>query len=109
VESFVEQPFDELLFSGGGAVSDEWSQIMADVMNRPVAQLADARHVNNRATAFLAFVELGVLGLDDIGKLCRIKRRYQPQPQHREMYDKLFTQFLAAFQQNRPIFEALNG
>ena len=109
VESFVEQQFDELLFSGGGAVSDEWSQIMADVMNRPVAQLADARHVNNRATAFLAFVELGVLGLDDIGKLCRIKRRYQPRPQQREMYDKMFTQFLAAFQQNRPIFEALNG
>jgi len=109
VESFVEKQFDELLFSGGGAVSDEWSQVMADVMHRPVAQLADARHVNNRATAFLAFVELGILGLDDIGKLCRIKRRYQPQSQHREMYDKLFTQFLAAFQQNRPIFEALNG
>ena len=61
VESFVEQRFDELLFSGGGAVSDAWSQIMADVMDRPVAQLADARYVNNRATAFLAFVELGVL------------------------------------------------
>jgi xylulokinase len=109
VERLVEKQFDELLFAGGGAMSDEWSQIMADVMNRPVAQLADARHVNNRATAFLAFVELGVLGIDDIGKLCRIKRRYQPRPQHREMYDKLFMQFLAAFQQNRPIFEALNG
>ena len=72
-------------------------------------QLADARHVNNRATAFLAFVELGVLGLDDIGRLCRIKRRYHPRPQQREMYDKLFAQFLAAFRQNRPIFEALNG
>jgi xylulokinase len=109
VESFVERPFDELLFAGGGAVSDEWSQIMADVMNRPVGQLADARHVNNRATAFLAFVELGVLGLDDIGTLCRIKRRYEPRPQHHEIYDKMFTQFVAAFQQNRPIFEALNG
>ena len=63
VESFVEQRFDELLFSGGGAMSDAWSQIMADVMDRPVAQLADSRYVNNRGTAFLAFVELGVLGL----------------------------------------------
>ena len=109
VESFAEQRFDELLFSGGGAGSDAWSQIMADVTGKPVAQLADARYVNNRATAFLAFVELGVLALDDIDKLCRIKRRYAPRPEHRDRYDSMFAQFVAAFEQNRPIFEALNG
>jgi xylulokinase len=109
VETFAEQRFDELLFAGGGAVSDAWSQIMADVMDRPVAQLADARYVNNRATAFLAFVELGVLGLNDIGKICRIKQRYAPRAAHRAMYDTMFTQFVAAFEQNGPIFEALNG
>jgi xylulokinase len=109
VEGFVERRFDELLFSGGGAISDAWAQIMADVIDRPLAQLADARHVNNRGTAFLAFVELGVLALDDIDKLCPIKRRYQPRAAHRELYDTLFGQFVAAFEQNRPIFEVLNG
>ena len=109
VEEFVEQRFDELLFSGGGAMSDMWSQIMADVIDRPVAQLADSRYVNNRGTAFVALVELGALRLTDIDKLCRIKRRYAPRREHRELYDKLFTQFVAAFEQNRPIFEALNG
>ncbi len=109
VEAFAEQRFDELLFAGGGAVSDAWSQIMADVTDRPVAQLADSRSVNNRATAFLAFVELGVLGLEDIDKLCRIKRRYAPRRELRDVYDKLFAQFVAAFEQNRPIYEALNG
>jgi len=109
VETFAEQQFDELLFAGGGAVSDAWAQIMADVTNRPVAQLADARYVNTRGTAFLAFVELGVLGLDDVGRLCRIKRRYAPQPAYRSLYDDRFGQFLAAFERNRPIYEALNG
>lgn len=109
VERFVEQRFDELLFAGGGAVSEAWAQIMADVMDRPVAQLADARYVNTRGTAFLALVELGVLGLDDIGQLCRVKRRYWPRPAYRAAYDGMFAQFIAAFEQNRPIFEALNG
>jgi xylulokinase len=109
VESFAETRFEELLFSGGGAVSDAWSQIMADVMDRPVAQLAEARFVNNRAAAFLAFVELGALGLDAVDRLCPIKRRYEPRAAHRATYDRLFAQFVAAFEQNRPIFEALNG
>jgi xylulokinase len=109
VEAFVERSFDELLFSGGGAVSDAWAQIMADVIDRPVAQLAESRYVNNRGTAFLAFVALGELGLDDIGKHCRIKRRCLPRRENRETYDKLFSQFIAAFEQNRPIFEKLNG
>ena len=109
VESFVDARFDELLFAGGGAVSDAWSQIMCDVMDRPVAQLADARFVNNRAAAFLAFVELGVLGLDDVDRLCPIKRRYEPRSANRATYDHLFAQFVAAFERNRPVFEALNG
>lgn len=109
VEKLAETRFDELMFAGGGAVSDAWAQIMADMMNRPVAQLADARHVNNRATAFLGFVELGVLGLDDIDRLCRVRRRYEPRPAHTATYDHLFPQFLAAFERNRPIFGALNG
>ena len=76
VESFAEQRFDELLFSGGGAMSDAWSQIMADVTDRPVAQLATRATSTIAAPRFSRFVELGVLGLDDIDKLCRIKRRY---------------------------------
>jgi xylulokinase len=109
VEEFAKQDFDHLRFSGGGALSEEWSQIVADVTNRPVQQLEDARHVINRATAFLAFERLGLMQFADIPKLVRVQRTYEPRPDTRETYDRLFEQFLAAFEQNRPIFEALNG
>ncbi len=82
---------------------------MADVMDRPVLQLEDARHVINRATAFLTFERLGLVGLDDLETLCRVRRSYEPRPENREVYDRLQEQFVAAFEQNRPIFEALNS
>jgi xylulokinase len=65
VETFAEQDFDQLRFAGGAALSDQWSQILADVMDRPVLQLEDARYTINRAAAFLAFERLGLAGMDD--------------------------------------------
>ena len=108
VERFIDDQFDSLVFSGGGAVSAEWSQIMADVMNRPVHQLAEPRFVNNRGTAFLAFEQLGVASLSEVDKVCKIGQTYRPRPENRDVYDLLFDQFVAAWDQNRPIFEALN-
>jgi xylulokinase len=109
VEEFARQKYDFLHFSGGAALSDEWSGILADVIGRPVLQVEDARHVINRATAILAFQSLGLAKLDDLPSLCHVRRTYEPRPENREIYDRLFEQFVAAFEQNRPIFDALNG
>ena len=109
VERFIDDSFESLQFSGGGAVSAEWSQIMADIMDRPIHQLAQPRFVNNRGTAFLAFEELGVASLAEVDKVCQIAKTHYPKPQNRDTYDRLFEQHVAAWEQNRPIFEALNG
>lgn len=108
VETFAGTSFPGLRFSGGAAVSDGWAQIMADVTGRPIEQLADGRHTNNRATALLAFRELGMCDLDAVDRLCPVRRCYEPRAEYRETYDRLFTQFVACFEQLRPIFAALN-
>jgi xylulokinase len=109
VERFVGRELAELRFSGGAALSDEWSQIMADVLGRAVHQLEDPRHVANRASALLGFERLGLVGLDQIDAICPVRRVYEPRAENREIYDGLHEQFVAAFEQNRPIFNALNG
>lgn len=108
VEHFAEDRFTTLRFSGGASVSDGWAQIMADATGRTVEQVADGRHVNNRATALLAFRELGMCDLDAVERICPTRQAYEPRAEHRETYDRLFEQFVACFEQLRPIFNALN-
>jgi xylulokinase len=108
-ERFSGTPFAELRFCGGGAQSDAWAQILADVTDRPVHQLAEARQANTRGAAFLAFHRLGLVDLDDIDRFSPVRRVYEPEPAHRRVYDELFAQFVAAYEQTRPICEALNA
>lgn len=109
VESVHGQAFEEVRFSGGGAMSDEWSQIMADVMERPVRQVADARYLNAKGAAFVAFFKAGHTGLDRIDSFCPIKASYEPRTETRDVYRRLFEQFVRAFEQNRPVYEQLNA
>jgi xylulokinase len=97
----------ELRFAGGGAQYDAWAQTVADIMNRPVEQMDDPRHINNRATALLGFAELGLASLDDAARFFPIRRRFEPRNKLRAMYDHLFGQFQDAYGQTRPICEAL--
>jgi xylulokinase len=107
-ERFSGATFRELRFAGGGAQSDAWAQILADVTDRPVLQLAEARQANTRGAAFLAFHRLGLVDLGDIDRFSPIRRVYEPRPENRGIYDELFTQFVASYDQIRPLCEALN-
>ncbi len=107
-ETLVGRSIDELRFAGGGAQWDQWAQTVADITNRPVEQMDSPRHTNNRATAFLAFERMGILSIDDADRFFPVRHRYLPRPEHRSMYEHLFGNFQQAFEQTRPIFEALN-
>jgi xylulokinase len=107
VEGFVHHRLDEISFAGGAAASDAWAQILADVLDRPVRQLAQPAHANCRAMALLALHRLGHVELERVASPTRAV--YEPQPANRETYARLHEQFLAAYEQNQPIFDTLNS
>jgi xylulokinase len=109
VEAYTERRMDEVVFGGGAACSSRWGQILADMLDRPVRTLADPARAAARGAAYLALVAEGVLSRDDVVGRLEMTREQEPRAEHHDTYERLFEQFVNAFEQNRPIFEALNS
>jgi xylulokinase len=108
VEKFSGRSISHFVFYGGGAESDAWSQIMADVLEVPVHQMEDPQYATCVGAGLLAFQRLGLLGFDDFARLVPVRRVYDPNPAHRSLYQDRSAQFVNAFKRTRPIFRALN-
>jgi len=94
---------------GGGVKSDVWCQIMADVLNRPVRRVADPAEAGARGAAMVAAVGLGILpSFEEASKLVRIERVFQPRPENRSIYDRLFEEFKAFYERNKAMYRRLN-
>ncbi len=108
VEKFCGRPMNPINMVGGGANSNLWCQIHADVLNRTIRQVQDPVLANARGAALIASVGLGYISFDQVGKHVHIQREYQPNPANRALYDKLFAEFVNIYKQNKKIYERLN-
>jgi xylulokinase len=108
VEKFVKRQLDNIHIIGGGAHSNIWCQIFADVFDRSIRQVKDPIQANVRGAGFLASLALGYIELSDIPDLVEIDCVYQPNPDHRDLYDELYNEFLNIYKCNRKIYQRLN-
>jgi len=108
VEGFIKRRMDILNMIGGGAQSDIWCQIYADILNRTIRQVEDPIQANARGAAFIAAAGLGYITFDQIPSLIKIKRTYKPNPENRKVYDKLYTEFLQIYKNNKEMYRRLN-
>jgi xylulokinase len=107
-EKLIGMPFHYWRLTGGGALSDVWSQIMADVVGLPMHRQADPRNSNVIGIGLLAFQRLGLVKLEDIPNMIKFDRVFTPDPKNQQIYDRMFGQFMAAKDKIRPVFHALN-
>jgi xylulokinase len=108
VEKFMGRKVNSINIVGGGAQSDVWCQIFADVMNVEIKQVADPIYANARGAAWIAAVGLGEIQFSDIPALIQFKNTYQPQERHRSMYDDRFEVFKLIYKQMKNIYRRLN-
>ncbi len=104
------QKVDELNFVGGGAMSETWCQIMADVTNRIIHQVSDPQQAAGKGVALLASYALGYIKtFEEIGTYVRIKNTFYPNPANRALYDRQFQAFKALYKQNRRWYARMNS
>ena len=108
VERFLGRRVGAITLAGGGANSDVWCQIFADVLNRPIRQMDDPIQVNVLGAAFIAFNGLGMQGYSEVPATVRIKNTYHPRPETREVYDRHFREFLELYKRTKHIYRRLN-
>lgn len=96
-ERLARSRHDSIAFIGGGAMSELWSQIFADVLGREIRQIAEPRQANVRGAALLALMSLGRIRVDQIPGLVAVERTFTPDPAAARQYDALFKDFQAHY------------
>ncbi len=108
VEDFVGRRVEEIAIVGGGAKSNVWCQIHADVLGRRIKQMRDPILVNVRGAAFLGSVALGRMTFADIPSHLEVANTFEPRPENREIYDELFSEFVHIYSNNKKTYARLN-
>jgi len=94
---------DELVAVGGGARSEEWLQLKADILGCPLRTLA-VREAACLGAGLLAGVGSGLYESADeaVGRTVKTTRVYEPNPEHIRRYDErfgLYTQLYPALRE----------
>jgi xylulokinase len=108
VEKFVKHRVDPIRIVGGGAVSELWCQIHADVMDRTIEQVVDPLHAQLRGAAMLAGMSLGLVDRDEVRDLVGVARTFTPDPANRQVYDRLSSELPKLYASQRKMFRRLN-
>lgn len=107
-EKFLGRRVSSLRVLGGGAVSDLWCSIHADVMQRRIERVADPRAAQLRGVALWALVCMGELRLDEVPGLVPVDAVFEPDDGDAAVaYARGYAQFRHLHRTLKPLHHAL--
>jgi xylulokinase len=108
VEGFIQRKLNAIHIGGGGAHSEVWCLVHADVLKRPVHQIKEPIQATARGAALLAAVALGYVSFDDVTRLVKVATIFEPNTANSHIYDELFQEYLQLYRRNKGIYHRLN-
>ncbi|HZL63692.1 MAG TPA: FGGY-family carbohydrate kinase [Thermoleophilia bacterium] len=107
-EKFIKRPVPRIRILGGGAQSELWCQIYADVLGRPVEQVSDPRNAQLRGVALWARVCLGGLRLEDVPALVPVPAAFEPSAD-RCVYAEGYAEYRKLYGKLKGLYHRLNA
>src|ERR1700694_5632630 len=93
---------------GGGAKSDLWCQVHADVLGRRLERVAEPTYANLRGAALFAAISLTHLSLDGVGEMVRVTDTFETQPEPGAIYEPMYAEFKQFYGRLHAAYARLN-
>lgn len=109
VENKFNFPLPVLRVIGGGARSEPWMHILADVTHKKVETVHDPQEAGAVGVALIAAVGLGIYpDFESLKKVVRIDKTFEPDAANEETYDFLFQSYKEVYSNLRGLYGKLN-
>jgi xylulokinase len=99
----------EIRVIGGGGLGKVLPQVLADVIGRPLALVADPHSAGARGAALCALAALGAGDLDRLAATTPLSGTVVPDPARAGLYGERFEQFRSLYGALAAPFAALGG
>lgn len=95
---------------GGGARSDQWMQVFADVTGRRMESVEDPQQAGAVGAALAVPLALGMYdSYRDIKQVVKVRATFEPDPGNRSIYDGMYGAFKRLHKKLSPVYKSLNG
>ena len=95
---------------GGGSVNDKWIQGIADITGKIVETVALPTMSGALGAAAIAFVGSGILpDFQSVNRFIEVKKVFKPNPNNKEIYDKLFQDYKNIYHSLKNAYLKANG
>lgn len=100
---------EKLRAIGGGAISDLWMQIFADVLGLTIERVKEPQESGARGAALIASVGLGVYpGVSDLGKFIEVTGSFEPRGEYRKLYEDKLKSFQEVYHGLKKLYWGMN-
>lgn len=107
-DRFTKRRLDPLRVLGGGAQSDLWCQIHADVLGRRVERVADPAGAQLRGAALHALVALGRVRFEEVPARVPGVQAFDPDPATQAVYEPMYREYTKLYGRLKGMYHRLN-
>jgi xylulokinase len=95
---------------GGGAKSDLWMQVYADVLGVTIERVAEPQESGARGAALIAALGLGAHpDFASLRKAVELSGVFTPRDEYRELYDQAFADFTDCYEGLKKLYRRMNA